>query len=121
SPGARSNLKTVSYRRGSLSETGMTFSEWRRNMRLIAAVERLEKGEDVTNVALSVGYNSLSAFIEMFKKALGVPPGAYQRSKTNGRAQPDLRTETAGIPERQKRFCGNPLQGNWGRLPRQWL
>lgn len=99
----------------------MTFSEWRRNMRLIAAVERLEKGEDVTNVALSVGYNSLSAFIEMFKKALGVPPGAYQRSKTNGRAQPDLRTETAGIPERQKRFCGNPLQGNWGRLPRQWL
>jgi transcriptional regulator GlxA family with amidase domain len=67
------------------SETGMTFSEWRRNLRLIAAVELLEKGEDVTSVALTVGYNSLSAFIEMFRKALGVPPGAFQRSETNRR------------------------------------
>ena len=72
-----------------LSETGLTFSEWRRNLRLITAVELLEKGDDVTNVALSVGYNSLSAFIEMFKKALGVSPGAYQHSKTNGRTRPD--------------------------------
>ncbi len=72
-----------------LSEMGMTFSEWRRNLRLITAVELLEKGEDVTSVALSVGYNSLSAFIDMFKKALGLPPGTYQRAKTNGRARPD--------------------------------
>ncbi len=69
-----------------LSEMGMTFSEWRRQLRLIIAAELLERGEDVTSVALTVGYNSLSAFIEMFKKALGVPPGTFRRSENGGQA-----------------------------------
>ncbi len=59
------------------SETGLTFGEWRRRARLIAALERLTQGDPVTTVALDSGYDSPSAFIAMFKRVLGVAPGAY--------------------------------------------
>lgn len=59
------------------TETGMTFGEWRRRARLISALERLTQGDPVTTVALDSGYDSPSAFIAMFKRVLGVAPGAY--------------------------------------------
>jgi AraC-like DNA-binding protein len=59
------------------SETGQAFGQWRRNVRLIAALERLALGEPVTQVALAVGYESTSAFIEMFRTQLGTTPGKY--------------------------------------------
>jgi AraC-like DNA-binding protein len=52
-------------------EVGMTFVEWRRQLRLLEAIDRLGSGQPVTNVALDMGYRSLSAFIAMFRKALG--------------------------------------------------
>ena len=59
------------------TETGLTFGEWRRRARLIFALERLTQGDPVTTVALDSGYDSPSAFIAMFKRVLGVAPGAY--------------------------------------------
>jgi len=59
------------------TETGLTFGEWRRRARLISALERLTQGDPVTTVALDSGYDSPSAFIAMFKRVLGVAPGAY--------------------------------------------
>lgn len=58
-------------------ETGMTFAEWRRQMRLLEAIDRLGKGQAVTRVALDLGYESPSAFIAMFRRALGAPPRKY--------------------------------------------
>lgn len=58
-------------------ETGLTFGEWRRRARLISALEQLTRGDPVTTVALDSGYDSPSAFIAMFKRVLGVAPGAY--------------------------------------------
>jgi AraC-like DNA-binding protein len=58
-------------------ETGMSFSEWRRQLRLMEAVDRLSQGRPVTEVALDLGYSSASAFIAMFRRSLGVPPGHY--------------------------------------------
>lgn len=58
-------------------ETGMTFGEWRQQRRLMAAVELLSSGQTVTDVALDMGYDSVSAFISMFKKILGVTPSRY--------------------------------------------
>ena len=43
----------------------------------MAALHRLAAGEPVTNVAMEVGYESTSAFISMFKKALGRTPGHF--------------------------------------------
>ncbi|MEM8687376.1 MAG: AraC family transcriptional regulator, partial [Pseudomonadota bacterium] len=60
-----------------VAETGLTFGQWRRQVRLIAALERLALGEPVTGVALAVGYESTSAFIEMFREQLGTTPGRY--------------------------------------------
>jgi AraC-like DNA-binding protein len=58
-------------------QTGMTFRQWRQQVKLLEALGRLANGEPVTNVALDLGYDSQSAFIAMFKKALGTTPGKY--------------------------------------------
>ncbi len=58
-------------------ETGMSFGAWRRQLRLLGALERLAAGEPVTTVALALGYDSTSAFIAMFRRNLGRTPGSY--------------------------------------------
>ena len=58
-------------------ETGMSFGQWRQQARLLAALERLARGEKVLNVALELGYNSPSAFATMFRKQFGVPPSGF--------------------------------------------
>jgi AraC-like DNA-binding protein len=58
-------------------ETGMTLGGWRQQLRLLQALPLLAAGESVTNVALSVGYASTSAFISRFRQVLGTTPGRY--------------------------------------------
>ncbi len=60
-----------------VKETGMTFRGWRQQLRLVRALEELAAGRSVTEVALDVGYESPSAFIAMFRRALGETPGRY--------------------------------------------
>ena len=60
-----------------LAETGLSFGDWRSRARLLAALPRLAAGEKVTSIALDLGYDSPSAFISMFKRALGKTPSAY--------------------------------------------
>ncbi|MGO1120855.1 AraC family transcriptional regulator [Rhodovibrionaceae bacterium A322] len=58
-------------------ELGLGFRQWRQQLRLQDALARLAAGEAITSVALSVGYDSPSAFIAMFKRELGASPGRY--------------------------------------------
>jgi AraC-like DNA-binding protein len=58
-------------------ETGMSFVQWRQQIRILEALKRLGMKEPVTTVAIELGYDSPSAFISMFKKALGKTPGQY--------------------------------------------
>lgn len=58
-------------------ETGMTFGKWRQQMRLMAAIASLGAGKPVTTLAQDLGYASASAFITMFRHALGTTPGQY--------------------------------------------
>ncbi len=58
-------------------ETGLTFGQWRRQVRLLAALERLAAGGGVLEVALDLGYASPSAFATMFKRELGVSPSHF--------------------------------------------
>jgi AraC-like DNA-binding protein len=60
-----------------LEETGMTFGKWRQQLRLLHGMRLLASGETVINSALGAGYDSPSAFISMFKKALGTTPNKY--------------------------------------------
>lgn len=59
------------------SETGMSFTQWRQQVRILQGLRRLAMEEPVTTVALDLGYDSPSAFIAMFRKALGRTPGQY--------------------------------------------
>jgi AraC-like DNA-binding protein len=61
------------------AETGMGFAQWRQQARLLAALPLLGGGAAVTSVALDLGYDSPSAFVAMFKRALGTTPGRYFR------------------------------------------
>ncbi|MEQ9643337.1 MAG: helix-turn-helix transcriptional regulator [Alphaproteobacteria bacterium] len=57
------------------SHTGQGFRAWRRQARLLQALAWLSEGRAVTTVALDLGYDSPSAFIAMFRRALGTTPG----------------------------------------------
>jgi len=59
------------------AETGLSFRAWRQQLRLHEALARLTAGESVTAVAFAVGYDSPSAFIAMFRRAMGVTPSRY--------------------------------------------
>lgn len=62
-------------------ETGLTFGAWRKRLLLQEAIDRLDRGDSVTKVAFELGYQSLSAFIEMFRQTLGTSPGQYSREQ----------------------------------------
>lgn len=58
-------------------QTGMTFGQWRQQVRLLEALSRLAMKEPIANIALDLGYSSQSAFSAMFRKTLGTTPGKY--------------------------------------------
>jgi AraC-like DNA-binding protein len=60
-------------------ETGWTFSAWRRRALLLRSLEMLAAGASVTAVALDLGYDTVSAFIELFRSHFGTTPGRYFR------------------------------------------
>ncbi len=63
------------------AETGMGLGRWRQQLRLLHALRLLAEGEAVTTVALEAGYRSTSAFISMFKKAVGSTPFQYRGAR----------------------------------------
>ncbi len=59
------------------AQTGLSFRELRRQIRIIRAIEMLSAGHSVTNAALDVGYETTSAFIHAFRQITGGTPGKY--------------------------------------------
>ncbi|MEW5559814.1 AraC family transcriptional regulator [Enterobacter asburiae] len=59
-------------------ETGMRFSQWRQQSRLITSLSLLDKGLPVGEVAWRCGYDNTSAFIAAFRLRFGVTPGRMQ-------------------------------------------
>lgn len=60
-------------------QSGVSFGEWRQQVCLLAAIERLSLGQPVTRVALELdlGYASPSAFAAAFRRVLGETPSQY--------------------------------------------
>lgn len=63
--------------------TGMSFGRWRQQFQILLALERLAEGVPVQTIADNLGYESSSAFITMFKKALGQPPAKYLAARSD--------------------------------------
>ncbi|GAA3170023.1 MULTISPECIES: AraC family transcriptional regulator [Streptomyces] len=59
-------------------ELGMTFPQWRTQLRLYHALRLLAEGAAVTTVAHRCGWSSASAFIDVFRRAFGHTPGSHQ-------------------------------------------
>jgi AraC-like DNA-binding protein len=60
------------------SQTGLSFGGWRQQARLLEAMGRLGSGAPVSQVALDLGYDSVSAFSAMFRRTVGASPSAYR-------------------------------------------
>ena len=73
-------LSESSLARLVVKETGLTFGRWRQQLHLIVAIRELASGASVQQVSADLGYESVTAFITMFKKALGKPPAKYLSS-----------------------------------------
>ena len=61
------------------AQTGMTIVQWRQHARVLFAIKLLTAGESVTQAALAAGYESLSAFIAVFKQVTSELPSQYLR------------------------------------------
>ncbi|WP_460916512.1 helix-turn-helix transcriptional regulator [Plantactinospora veratri] len=59
------------------SDLGMTFPQWRTQLRLHHALVLLADNKPVTVVAHRCGWSSTSAFIDVFRRTFGHTPGAY--------------------------------------------
>jgi len=86
--GARVGASNRTLSRLFQRETGMSFVRWRQQLHVGLALQRLAQGDSVTNIATDLGYESVSAFISMFRRMLGTTPARYfgeATSATSGR------------------------------------
>jgi AraC-like DNA-binding protein len=60
------------------NELGMTFYEWRAQLRICHALVLLADGHDTTHVAHACGWANPSHFIAAFTKLVGTTPGRHQ-------------------------------------------
>jgi AraC-like DNA-binding protein len=78
---AEAHLSARTVERVFVAETGLTFVQWRQRLRFLHALQLLAAERTVTDVALEVGYRSVSAFIAAFKRALGATPSHYHQRR----------------------------------------
>jgi len=78
------------------TETGMSFGEWRVELKLAVAARMLADGTPAGRAAAAVGYTSPASFSRAFRARTGTTPGAF-RSVSGGpvAARPDAVT----VPE----------------------
>jgi AraC-like DNA-binding protein len=60
-----------------IQEIGMSFGRWRHQLHVILALQRMARGDSVKTVAMELGYENASSFVNMFRKTLGKPPVRY--------------------------------------------
>jgi AraC-like DNA-binding protein len=80
------NISSRTLERRFKGETGISLRSYRRQAKLLKALELLASGMPVSRISDSLGFNEPSAFIAMFKDATGITPGRYLRQETGGRA-----------------------------------
>jgi AraC-like DNA-binding protein len=65
-------------------ELGMSFRQWRTQLRLHHALIRLADGQQVTDVALACGWANPTSLISAFNLAIGQTPARYQTALRSG-------------------------------------
>ncbi|WP_319025385.1 AraC family transcriptional regulator [Rhizobium terrae] len=85
--GARVGASNRTLSRLFQRETGMSFVRWRQQLHVGLALQRLAQGDLVTNIAGDLGYESVSAFISMFRRMLGTTPARYFGETISGASE----------------------------------
>lgn len=76
------HISAKTFERQFLQLTGISFGKWRQQARLLYSLEALTEGLPITEIALSHGYNSHSAYSAAFKTFFGQSPSDFM--KDNG-------------------------------------
>jgi len=63
------------------TELGMTFYQWRTQLRVYHALVLLADGHDITRTAAACGWANPSGFIAAFTDIIGTTPGRYRTSR----------------------------------------
>lgn len=62
------------------AETGMSFRQWRTQLRVHRSLLMLTDGASVVDTATACGWSNPSSFIDAFTELVGVTPGRYRRT-----------------------------------------
>lgn len=73
-------LSTRTLSRVFTKETGLTFTQWRQQARLINSMQWLLDDEPIYDVAVKSGYGNVSAYISAFKRNFNETPGQFKRN-----------------------------------------
>jgi AraC-like DNA-binding protein len=74
---ARAGMSRRSFARHFRGQTGLSYSKWKRMLIAQYALGLVVAGHKVSSVALEVGYESVSAFIAMFRQHYGETPRQF--------------------------------------------
>jgi AraC-like DNA-binding protein len=61
-------------------EVGIGLREWRNRLRLFRAIDLLGASDNITEIALELGYSTPSAFTYMFRQRMGCAPREWRRT-----------------------------------------
>lgn len=61
-----------------INQTGLTFSQWRQQSKVVTSLALIQQGLSINEVASLSGYNNVSAYIEAFRQRFGETPGKFQ-------------------------------------------
>lgn len=74
-------MSSRTLRRLTLAQTGLSFAQWRQQVKLMHGLDMLAQGIAVAEVSDALGYSSPSSFIAMFRKVFGDSPAHYFSAK----------------------------------------
>jgi AraC-like DNA-binding protein len=74
---AHAGMSRRSFARHFRAQTGLSFARWRRAVIAQHALELIASGHKVSCIATEVGYESVSAFIAMFRRQYGESPRQF--------------------------------------------
>ncbi|GAA2210240.1 helix-turn-helix transcriptional regulator [Nonomuraea monospora] len=82
--GKRTGASTRTLSRLFRDELGMSFYEWRTQLRIYHALVLLADGHDTTQTAHACGWANPSSFIAAFTNVIGTTPGRYRTDRRTG-------------------------------------
>lgn len=62
-------------------QTGLSFSQWRQQAKVVVSLQWVLAGESIGEVAARSGYSNTSAYIDVFRARFGNTPGQMQMKK----------------------------------------